>query len=87
MAKELSRLLEEGRLRVGDRLYHSKRQLEGRSVITARITRDGVEVDGRVYSSLSTAGRAAAGHAVNGWIFWRLRRSGERLDTLHKNVG
>ncbi len=30
-----------------------------------------IEFGGKRYTSLSAAGSAAAGYAVNGWIFWR----------------
>lgn len=39
--------------------------------VQARLMADGtVEFDGEVFSSLSAAGRAAAGRSVNGWYFW-----------------
>jgi hypothetical protein len=37
--------------------------------------RDGkVRYNGRNYSSLSLAGKAAIGHSVNGWWFWQIER-------------
>jgi len=37
-----------------------------------------VEFDGARYPSLSAAGKAAAGYAVNGWRFWHAAETAEQ---------
>jgi hypothetical protein len=75
---ELHALLQSGQLHPGALLVHKAR----RRPVEARIEHDGVHVAGRVYPSLSTAARAVAGHAVSGWVYWRLADSGKRLADL-----
>jgi hypothetical protein len=41
------------------------------SVVLGPEGRPEVEFEGARYPSLSAAGKAAAGYAVNGWRFWR----------------
>jgi hypothetical protein len=74
---DISGLIEAGRLTVGAELYHRGRSGETETV--ARVTRGGIEVDGTIYSSLSTAAVRLAGHPTNGWTFWRLRETGRPI--------
>jgi hypothetical protein len=48
------------------------------SVVLGPQGRPEVEFEGARYPSLSAAGKAAAGYAVNGWRFWRTAETGER---------
>ncbi|WP_375271785.1 hypothetical protein [Sphingomonas sp.] len=69
---------------VGSKLEHRFR--DGR-IVEATITDHGVEMNGVVYSGLSPAGVAVAGHQLNGWLFWFLRDEAGKLvsaDTLRK---
>lgn len=44
--------------------------------LKARVRRDGkIRFNGQVYKSPSAAGRAAVGHACNGWQFWKFERA------------
>lgn len=86
MTNELSRLVEDGALRVGDELYHPKRLRSGGGEVTARVVERGIDVGGRVYPSLSTAATAIAGTATNGWTYWRLRRSDQQLAELRRTA-
>ncbi len=86
MTNELSRLVEEGALHVGDELYHPRRAQTGSGEVTARIVERGVDVGGHVYPSLSTAAKAIAGTATNGWTYWRLRSSNQLLADLRRTV-
>ncbi len=47
------------------------------SVIAGEGGRPEVEFDSRRYPSLSAAGKAAAGYAVNGWRFWKKVEEGD----------
>lgn len=80
---ELHLLLQSGRLPAGSVLVHKGRRRADRDP-GATVEHDGVHVEGRVYPSLSTAARAVAGHAVNGWVYWRLADSGTRLADLRE---
>jgi hypothetical protein len=48
-----------------------KGQTFSASVVLGPQGKPEVELDGARYPSLSAAGKAAAGYAVNGWRFWR----------------
>ncbi len=48
-----------------------KGQTFSASVVAGSEGKPEVEFDGRRYPSLSAAGKAAAGYAVNGWRFWK----------------
>jgi hypothetical protein len=54
----------------------------------ARVRRNGlINFNGRIYNSPSTAAKAAIGHYVDGWYFWRFQnKDGEwvKLDSLRK---
>lgn len=80
---ELQELIHSGRLPAGSVLVHKGRRRGERSV-EAKVEHDGVHVEGRAYPSLSTAARAVAGHAINGWVYWRLAESGKRLADLRQ---
>ena len=55
---------------------------------TARICKDGsVKYNGKIYTSLSCAGRAVAKSGVNGWTFWRCERSPGEWVVLKKLRG
>jgi len=82
---QLQELIHSGRLPAGSVLVHKGRR-QGERNVEAKIERDGVHVEGRVYPSLSTAARAATGHAINGWVYWRLAESGERLSDLRRRA-
>ena len=84
MTNDLSRLVEDGVLQLGDELYHPKRSRTGGGEVTARIVERGVDVNGHVYQSLSTAAKAITGSAANGWTYWRLRRSNRSLSDLRR---
>lgn len=86
MASELATLIASGRLRVGDTLYHPRRPRTGGGEITARVLAHGIEVNGKAYNSLSTAAGSIAGHAVNGWTYWRVRPSGALLASLRRSA-
>src|SRR5438445_5209175 len=78
--RDLQKALKAGRARAGDELFHARRDKSGE--IVATLESGGVRLDGRLYPSPSTAARAVAGHAVNGWKWWRLRSSGALLETI-----
>jgi hypothetical protein len=80
---ELQELIRSGRLPAGSILEHKGRR-ENAPRVEAKVEHDGVHVEGRVYPSLSTAARAVAGHAINGWVYWRLVESGKRLADLRQ---
>jgi hypothetical protein len=83
MDRDLNKLLASGQLDVGAELFHPFRH--GRSgEVTARIAANGLEIDGKLYPSPSTAAGAVAGHACNGWTYWRLRTTGALIDTLRR---
>ena len=56
-------------------------RLKGRefsgSVVLGDEGRPEVEFEGTRYPSLSAAGKAAAGYAVNGWRFWKKVEEGD----------
>ena len=65
--------------RVGEILIHRFRKKEGS--VEAKVTSVDeaagtvrVRIDGKEYSSLSAAGQAIQGYAVNGWIYWGLKK-------------
>jgi RAMA domain-containing protein len=80
---DLHALFQTGQLHPGAVVVHKTRR-RGDPTISAVLERDGVHVEGRVYSSLSTAARVMAGHAVNGWTYWQLAESGKRLAELRE---
>ena len=52
---------------------------------SASVTQEGLlQVNGRIFESPSGVGRALAGHAVNGWYYWRLG-DGRRLKDVRDN--
>jgi hypothetical protein len=55
-----------------------KEQTFSASVVLGPQGRPVVEFEGAHYPSLSAAGKAAAGYAVNGWRFWRAAETGEQ---------
>ena len=55
-----------------------KGQTFSASVVLGPQGKPEVELDGARYPSLSAAGKAAAGYAVNGWRFWRTAETGEQ---------
>jgi hypothetical protein len=77
--RQLAALVATQRLRPGDELFHST--LHGGELI-ARVVVGGLQVDGKVYPSPSSAARAAAGHSTNGWTFWHVRSTGATIETL-----
>ena len=54
-----------------------KGQTFSASVIAGEGGRPEVEFNDQRYPSLSAAGKAAAGYAVNGWRFWKKVEEGE----------
>jgi hypothetical protein len=80
-SRSLLDLVRDGTLPVGTELYHRLLQHPDRT-ITAVVVAGGIEYRGAVYVSPSGAARAAAGHAENGWRYWRLQNSGQLLDDL-----
>ncbi len=80
MLSDTQRLIEAGRLAVGTELYHRPRA--GAPDIVARVRSDGIDVGGTTYRSLSTAAGRLAGHATNGWTYWRLRETGRPIAEL-----
>lgn len=55
-----------------------KGQTFSASVVAGSEGKPDVEFDGRRYPSLSAAGKAAAGYAVNGWRFWKKVEEGDQ---------
>jgi hypothetical protein len=55
-----------------------KGQTFSASVVLGPQGRPEVEFEGARYPSLSAAGKAAAGYAVNGWRFWRVAETGDQ---------
>jgi hypothetical protein len=80
-AQSLLDLVRDGTLPLGTELYHRLLQHHDRA-ITAVVVAAGIEFGGAVYVSPSAAARAAAGHAENGWRYWRLRSGGQLLADL-----
>jgi hypothetical protein len=72
---DLVDLLSEGVIEVGQKLYARQGKHAGS---TAEILPDGqVELNGKAYTSLSAAGRAATKQSKNGWYFWCIDPEGE----------
>jgi hypothetical protein len=83
----LPQLIAEGRLPVGTVLFHAAR-LRPERAITGRVVAGGIEVNGHVYRSPSTAARAVTRSAgENGWLWWRLRETGLPLAELRGHGG
>ncbi|WP_265794883.1 GmrSD restriction endonuclease domain-containing protein [Gordonia zhenghanii] len=72
---QIKHLVEAGFLTDGDTLHATHREHVG---ATATVTRNGIEVAGRVYTSPSGASRHFRNNATNGWYFWALS-DGRRL--------
>ncbi len=81
----LLELIRRGQLKSGAVLYHAARGDADRNA-EATVEADGIRVRDKLYPSLSTAARAIAGHAVNGWTFWRIRGSGQTLDAIRREA-
>ena len=78
----LSRVIADGRLPIGSELYHASR-LHPERAVTGRVVSGGIEVNGQVYPSPSTAARAVTHSAAeNGWTWWRVRDTGRPLAEL-----
>jgi hypothetical protein len=78
----LSRVIADGRLPIGSELYHASR-LHPERAVTGRVVSGGIEVNGQVYPSPSTAARAVTHSAAeNGWAWWRVRDTGRPLAEL-----
>lgn len=75
---QLKQLIDAGLLTVGDVVHATHRDHLG---ITATVVRDGIDVDGKIYTSPSGAGRHFRNTATNGWYFWALD-DGRRLADL-----
>jgi uncharacterized protein (DUF697 family) len=63
----------------GDRLVHKFRKRAGEiEAQVISVDRDSgriaVEVDDKIYPTLSAAGSAISGHATNGWTYWGLKK-------------
>lgn len=81
-SRSLLDLVHVGTLPVGTELYHRRLQYPKDRSIAAVVVAGGIEYGGAVYESPSGAARAAAGHSENGWRYWRLLSSDQRLDDL-----
>ena len=63
-------------LPIGTVLTHRQRKGCGNGrVIHAEVIKDSegniaIQYDNRIYTSMSSAAQAAAGHTANGWIYW-----------------
>jgi hypothetical protein len=81
-AGDLMPLLEEGRLRAGDRLIHH--QPRRNRTFTAEVTEDGyIRLEnGSEFAKPSPALRACVGSEVNGWGQWKVERTGRPLQDL-----
>ena len=65
---KLQDLIDAGRLTVGTRLV----SVNGAWPATSTVTADGLEYDGRTFTSPSAAGDAVTGGSVPGWDFWAI---------------
>jgi hypothetical protein len=81
----LQELIRRGHLKSGAVLYHAARRHAERGV-EGTVEANGLRVRDKLYPSLSSAARAVAGHAVNGWKFWRIQGSGQTLDALRREA-
>lgn len=73
---ELKHLIESGLLSAGDRLIATHRDHKGKE---ATLTADGaIELDGKRFTSPSSAARALRESPTNGWYFWAVA-NGRRL--------
>lgn len=75
---QIKHLVEAGFVAEGDTLHATHREHVG---ATATVTRTGLQVGGRVYTSPSGASRHFRNKATNGWYFWALG-DGRRLADL-----
>ncbi|MEV6275884.1 hypothetical protein [Nocardia sp. NPDC051832] len=78
----LMALIEEGRLKPGDRLTHN--QPRKRRTFHATVTSDGfIELDdGRRFATPSPALKACVGSQINGWDNWIVERVNRTLGDL-----
>lgn len=83
--KSFRELLEAGALLAGDTLTWSE---AGRKPLAARVDRDGsITISGLGrFTSPSAPLRVATGSERNGWVLWRLDRTGETLHELRTRV-
>lgn len=79
---DLMVLLDEGRLQTGDRLVHH--QSRRNKTFTAEVTEDGYIqlVNGTEFAKPSPALRACVGYEINGWVQWKVERTGQPLQEL-----
>jgi hypothetical protein len=69
-------LLNQGDLREGDRLFTTRSTLPGEAIVNADGT---ITMGSTQYPTLSAAGAALRGGAVNGWELWAVERDGARV--------
>jgi hypothetical protein len=74
-------LLAAGHVALGTELVHVGRR-HPRHDASAVVVRGGIQVGSTVFASPSGAARAITGKPEDGWLFWRIRPSGARLDVL-----
>jgi hypothetical protein len=74
-------LIASGTLPIGTTLFHQARRRHPDRNVTAIVTKEGLRVGDKVYSTPSAAARSITGNPVDGWTFWRLP-TGDRLDSL-----
>jgi hypothetical protein len=81
---DLMTLMDEGRLKAGDRLVHH--QPRKRRTFVAQVTPDGyIELDdGRRFASPSPALKACIGTDINGWKHWIVERTEQPLQSLRQ---
>ncbi|MGD0638545.1 MAG: hypothetical protein ABSA72_10960 [Nitrososphaerales archaeon] len=77
-------LVRAGRIPVGTELFHRGIRTNDYDSAEALVVEAGIQVKGleRIYTSPSTAATAVTRKNEDGWLFWRVRPSGELLDTL-----
>lgn len=78
-------LVADGRIPVGAVVFHRSRGLAA-GTVEATVEPEGLRILGKLYRSPSTAALAVGGHAANGWLFWRLRTTGETLHQLRASA-
>lgn len=74
-------LINSGRLPPGIVIFHPNGRRED-TAVSPIVTKDGIRLGNRTFVSPSTSAKAVAGYAVNGWYFWRLKDSGEPLQSV-----
>lgn len=81
----MSDLLEAGLLQEGDEVDHEQTRMG--TYHPATIEADGsLRMDGRRYTSPSSALVDATGASRNGWTDWRVKRTGESLADLRDRM-